>query len=467
MQNLRIELVSPAWKKQKHRKRKKITNFFKVPPLGILNVATITPDDVEVEIIDEDYKGISYNENTDLAGISVFTATAPRAYEIAAEYKKRDIPVVMGGPHVSLMQEEGLQHADALVIGEAEGAWEKVIEDYRAGGREALKKTYQVEEKPDLKNIPFPNFDLLKQTGNYLFTNLFHVTRGCPHNCSFCSVTQLLGKKMRLRPVQDVIDEIKKRERKSMLDRLFIFMDDNIMANKQYAKELFRELIPLNIMWISQASINSAHDDELIELAGKSGCKGLFVGLESISEQSLKEVGKSQNTISFYEEAIQKFHKHGIFVEGAFIFGFDSDLKDVFENTVKFAEKVKLDGVQYTVLTPYPGTEFYEKIEREDRFINRDWSRYDTTHTVYKPINMSSDELQAGLHWAYKKTYSLPGILKRTSRAIFDGRIKFFFFLLAFNFGLRNNFKHMFDSAANPNHRNKGGKKPIPQPAVS
>lgn len=463
MKQLRFEFVSPAWKKQQ-KKKKKITGFFKVPPLGLLNVASITPPDIKIDIIDEDYKEIPTGGTPDLAGISVFTATAPRAYEIAQGYRERNIPVVMGGPHVSLMQEEALKYADSVVVGEAEGAWETLVEDFRRGGRNALKQIYIAEEKPDFKRIPFPNFDLLKQTGNYVFTNLFHVTRGCPHNCSFCSVTQLLGKKMRFRPVHEVIEQIKLKERKKLADRFFIFLDDNIMANRKYAKELFKELIPLNIMWISQASINSAYDDELIDLAGKSGCKGLFVGLESICENSLTEIGKSQNRISFYEEAIRKLHAHGIFVEGAFIFGFDSDRKDVFERTVKFAEKVNLDGVQYTVLTPLPGTEFYNKLEKEDRFLSKDWSQYDTTHTVFDPVHMSPGELQEGLHWAYKKTYSFRGIFKRTRRALMDGRIKYFFPLLAFNFGLRNNFKHMFDSASNPNNGNKKTKIIIPEP---
>ncbi len=455
---MRIFLVAPRRGNSHDGESQKGAEFFRIPPIGLLNVAAITPDDIEVQILDENVRDLTYDDLPDLVGVSVMTASALQAYGIADRFRELGVPVVLGGTHVSLMTGEGLEHADAIVVGEAEGAWEQLVEDFRKNGKAGLKKTYKLDEVPDLAKVPFPRLELARDAKDYLFTNLFNITRGCPHDCSFCSVTQLLGRKVRYRPVKDVVDHIKetleihkKREGKLRLqDRLFIFVDDNIMANKRYAKELFRALIPFKIMWISQTSINSAYDDELIDLAAQSGCKGVFIGFESVSKASLKEIGKSQNDIDFYKTGVKKFHKKGIFVEGAFIFGFDYDEPDVFQETVKYVNEMHLDGVQYTILTPLPGTSFYEKIEKEGRFLDRNWSHYDCTYPVYRPEKMSAETLQQGLFWAYKSTYSFKGILKRTFTSLFDRRWKFFVLILAFNIGYRRAFQYMFEEAVNP-----------------
>jgi len=453
---MKVILVAPLRKKARDSNVIK-KNIFNVPPVGLLNVAAITPEDVEIEIVDENVVHIDYQKKTDLVGISVMSASANRAYEIADKFRGLGIPVVLGGTHPSLMFDEAIEHADSIVVGEAEGIWERLLEDFKREGKSGLKKKYENSSKPELKAVPFPRYQIARQSGKYLFTNLLNITRGCPHNCSFCSVTRLLGRKLRLRPINDVVEHIQElmtREdgkKPTLKDRFFIFVDDNIMANKKYAKELFRALIPLKILWVSQTSINSAYDDELLDLAAESGCKGVFVGLESISDESLREIGKQQNKIEFYREGIKKFHKRGIFVEGAFIFGFDNDGTDVFEKTVEFVNEMKLDGVQYTILTPLPGTDFYDKIEKENRFIDRDWTKYDTVHTVFAPKNMNPEQLQRGLYWAYKKTYSLGGILRRTSAALWEKkRWKFFLLLVAFNLGYRRSFKYMFKIAALP-----------------
>jgi len=447
---MKVELIAPAWTKKTQEKRAKRTKTFKIPPLGLLNVAAVTPPDVKVDLTDENVEPINFDKKTDLVGITVMTSAAPRAYEIADEFRKKKVPVVLGGPHVSFMQDEASEHANAVVIGEAEGAWEKLIKDFKKGGKKFLKKFYKSDKKPDLSEIPLPRWDLLKK-GSYIVTKVLHITRGCPYNCSFCSVTKLFGRKVRCRPVEKVIKYIKENIGKSLSSRFFAFLDDNIMGNRSYAKKLFRALIPYKIIWMSQASVNSAYDEELLDLAGKSGCKGLFVGLETLSEESLEEIGKSQNKIEFYKEAIKRFHRHGIFVEGAFIFGFDSDRKDVFEKVVRFVNEVKLDGIQYSILTPLPGTAFYERIEKEKRFIDRDWSNYDCGHIVYQPKNMSPQEIQAGLNWAYKKTYSLSSILRRSMGIFSGGRGKYLIPLWIFNLGYRRTCKNMFKKAWNPN----------------
>jgi radical SAM superfamily enzyme YgiQ (UPF0313 family) len=439
--------------KLKAKRGGKVARFFKVPPMALLNVAAVTPRDIELSLVDEDFRDIDFDNATDLVGISVMTAAAPRSYEIASEFRRRGVPVVLGGPHPSLMIEEAGEYADSIVIGEAEGAWEKLLSDFRRGGKAGLKPTYRNKSRPDLSAIPFPRRELLKSMGSYAFSNLLHVSRGCPYNCSFCSVTKLLGRRIRHRPVDNVVDQIRAMREDSLIGRVFIFLDDNIMANRSYARKLLKGLAELDIMWISQTSVNHTDDDELVELAAKSGCLALFVGLESISEDSLKEIGKSQNKIEFYTRAVRKLHKQGIFVEGAFIFGFDNDRKDVFEKTVAFAEKLRLDGVQYTILTPLPGTDLYKKIEKENRFLETDWSKYDCVHVVHRPVHMSPEEMEAGLCWAYKKTYSLWGILRRIVSAFADSRAKHFPHLLAFNLGYRSSHKHLFKRAGNPNRK--------------
>jgi len=449
-----IALIAPRRNNRSARKRRFGTGFFRVPPLGLLNVAAATPGDVQVRLVDENVEEVSFADRPDLVGISVMTASADRAYEIADRYRELGVPVVLGGSHVSAVAEEALEHADSVVVGEAEGAWDRLVEDFRRGGRPALRPRYKADTLPDLSGLPFPDLELARRSGHYVITNLFNTTRGCPHNCSFCSVTKLLGRKIRYRPVEAVVREIVRPleavERPNLRDRFHVFVDDNIMANKAYAKRLFRALIPHRILWVSQTSVNSAYDDEMLELAAASGCKGVFIGLETVSQASLSEIGKSQNRIEYYQEAVRKFHSKGIFVEGAFIFGFDHDGPEVFQETVRFTRKIKLDGVQYTILTPLPGTDFYDKIQAEGRFIDRNWRNYDCTHPVFRPLRMSPEALQAGLHWAYKKTYSLGGVLARTSSALTDPRRRYFPLLLGFNLGYRKTMKHMFDTAFNP-----------------
>ena len=447
-----VELICPTWRKKEEKKRAKRAKVFKIPPLGLLNVAAVTPDDVKVILTDENVEVIDFERKRDLVGITVMTSAAPRAYEIADTFRKKGVPVVLGGSHVSALPDEAIQHADSVVIGEAEGCWEKLIDDFKRYGKEGLKKFYKNQEKPDLSEVPFPRWDILKED-TYIVKKVLHATRGCPYNCSFCSVTRFFGRKIRKRPVEKIVECIEKNVGKSLKDRFFVFLDDNIMGNRKYAKDLFKALIPYRIIWMSQASVNSAYDDELLALAAKSGCKALFVGFETIAPEALKEIGKYQNKVDFYIEAIKRFHRHGIFVEGAFIFGFDADTREVFEETVRFVNRAKLDGVQYTILTPLPGTAFYEKIEREKRFIDRNWSNYDCGHIVFKPKNMTPEELQAGLHWAYKKTYSLPSIFKRLTGVFTGGRWKYAIPLLIFNLGYRKTCKRMAKEAWNPNKK--------------
>lgn len=446
---MRVELICPTWTKNVQQKRAKRHKVFRFPPVGLLNVAAVTPPHVEVALTDENVQVVDFDKNVDLVGISVMTSSAPRAYQIAGEYRKRGVPVVLGGPHVTFMPDEAIQHADAVVLGEAEGCWEQLLEDFREKDKQGLKRFYKVDEKPDLSQLPFPRWDILSR-GKYIFYRMFHLTRGCPYNCSFCTVSRFFGRKMRFRPVDKVVEFIKENIGKSLGGRVFGFLDDNIMGHRSYAKKLFRSLAPLKIIWFSQSSIDAAYDRELLKLAAESGCKGLFVGLETLSQSGLDEVGKGQNKLSFYREAIRRFHEAGIFVEGAFMFGLDEDKKDVFERTARFTQRVKLDGVQYTILTPLPGSRFYRKTQQEQKLIDKDWSNYDCGHPVFLPKNLTPEQLYAGLAWAYKRTYSFTSILFRSMSLLRGGRLKYLLPFYVFNLGYRDNCKLMFSQAYNP-----------------
>jgi len=446
---MKIELIAPTWIEKVQVKRAKREKVFKIPPLGLLNVAAVTPPDIKVGLTDENVDSIDFDKDVDLVGISTMTSAAPRAYEIARQFRKRGVPVVLGGPHVSALPEEGLQHADAVVVGEAEGVWERLIDDFIRGGKDSLKKIYKNDTLPDLSKIPFPRWDILKKE-RYVVNKVLHLTRGCPYNCSFCSVTQLFGRKIRSRPVDKVVDFIKENIGKGLSGRFFVFLDDNIMGNRKYAKELFHALIPLKIIWMSQSSINAAYDEELLDLAAKSGCKALFVGIETISEGALKEVGKTQNRVEFYEEAIKRFHRHGIFIHGAFIFGMDDHDKSIFKTTVDFVNKVKLDGVQYSILTPLPGTRFHKQMEKEGRIIDRDWSNYDCGHVVFRPKKMTPAELDRGMAWAYVKSLSLSSIFRRITGVFSGGRWKYALPLFIFDIYYRRTCSKMKERVDNP-----------------
>ncbi len=446
---MQIELIAPTWIQKVHTKRAKRAKIFNIPPLGLLNVATVTPPQIKVHLTNENVEPIDFEKNVDLVGITTMTSAAPRAYEIADRFKKKGIPVVLGGPHVSVLPEEGLEHANAVIVGEAEGAWEKMLDDFIREGEKGLKKIYKNEKFPPFSEIPFPRWDILKEN-TYIANKVFHLTRGCPHNCSFCSVTELFGRKIRYRSIDKVVDFIKTHKGKGLKGKLFVFLDDNVMGNRKYAKELFKALIPLKIFWMSQASVNSAYDEELLKLAGKSGCKALFVGFETVSESALEEVGKSQNEVGFYKEAVKRFHRHGIFLHGAFMFGMDSHDKDIFKETVDFINKAKLDSIQFSILTPLPGTKFYHEIESEGRIFDRDWSNYDCGHVVFKPKKMSPAELDSGYAWAYVKCFSFYSIFKRLTGVFSGGRWKYLPLILIFNLYFRKTIFKIKERINNP-----------------
>ncbi len=433
---MKILLISPTWKREVGAIRHRRDKLFKTPPHNLLIIAALTPEDIQVEIIDEHIEPIDFGKDVDLVGITAMTATSPRAYEIADGFREKGIPVVLGGIHATTLPKEAAQHADAVVIGEAEASWPKLVQDLREGGKESLARFYENSHRPDPSEIPIPKRSLVAKKG-YLLTRFLQLSRGCPFNCHFCSVTKFFGEKYRFRPVKKVMEEIKGMVGKPLGTRFLGFLDDNIVGNISYARELFKALIPYNLLWIGQSSINIARHEDVLELAAASGCKGLFIGFESISEASLGEANKAQNKIRFYEKAIKKIHQFGITIEGAFIFGFDHDDKTVFRKTVKFIEKVKLEAIQFSILTPLPGTELHEKLEKEGRIIDRDWSNYDLAHAVFQPKLMTPEELKEGLDWAYPRIYTLSSIFKRLTGLLRGKRWKYLLPILTFNLGYR------------------------------
>ncbi|MDP2682752.1 MAG: radical SAM protein [Deltaproteobacteria bacterium] len=376
--------------------------------LNLPTIAALTPTDWDVEILDARVKPVDYDAKADLVGITGFTAEMPGAYQIADNFRKKGVKVVMGGIHVSALPDEALQHADAVVIGEAELVWHKLLLDFKRG---ELKQKYKADKLCDMENMVIPRRNLLNREMYSGFYTL-QATRGCPFNCDYCAVTAFFGQEFRTRPVDEVIEEIK-----GFGSKKFFFMDDNIVGRPRYAKELFQKLIPLKVIWGSQASITMAKDPELLNLYARSGGRYAFIGFESLSQKSLENLHKGWNSAKDYKEAIKKIHDAGINIIGSFVFGLDEDDSSVFKTTFDFIMETNMDAAQFHILTPLPGTVTYGLLEKEGRIIDRDWARYHTGEVVFQPKGMTVEELQNGYYWIFRNTYTIKNILKRSLRS--------------------------------------------------
>ena len=399
---MRIELIAPVRKEALTRSKRFLSL---APPLNLATVAALTPPEIEVSITDENLTTIDFNRAVDLVGITAVTPTALRAYDIADAFRDRGSKVVLGGIHPTMLPEEASQHADSVVLGEAEGIWPNLLEDFKAG---KLKSVYRNGTRPSLAGLLWPRRDLFAKKG-YVFRNTVSTTRGCPFSCSFCSVTSFFGHTYRSRPIDEIVQEIDSFDNR----RTILFVDDNIAGNPRRAKQLFSALIPYSIKWVGQASLTLAEDAELLKLAAASGCVGLFIGFESVYPASLASVGKKSSHVDHYEQAVGRIHSHGIGICGSFIFGLDHDDQDVFERTVRFAQKVKLEAAQFNILVPYPGTRVYEDLDRDGRILTKDWSQYHMDTLVFEPRLLSPKTLQEGHEWAWREFYSVSSILKR------------------------------------------------------
>ncbi len=402
----------------KRRKGKNIpfTDRASMEPLQLGVLAGLTPDDIEIKLFDDRFEKIDFNEQTDLVALSVEIFTAKRADEIADEYIKRNVPVVLGGIHVSSVPEEAAKYADSIVVGDAEKVWKKLITDFRKG---ELKKRYLAP--PGVAHpgrIPRRN---LYKGKSYLPVSLAQFGRGCPYICSYCATGEYFKGNHFFREIEEIIYEIKHQSRKFLF-----FIDDNIVGNKEKAKALFKALIPLNIKWIGQASLDMTSDHELMDLMHKSGCIGLVIGFESVTPEGLIDYKKSHNRCEDYEEQIKIIRKYKIHIWAAFVLGHDSETKETLKKTLDFTIKHKFSFAAFNVLMPYPGTSMYEKLKKENRLLyeGKWWlnDNYRFNHAAFKPKNMTHSELTEYSFFMRKKFNSFSNIIKRifTAHNLFD-----------------------------------------------
>jgi radical SAM superfamily enzyme YgiQ (UPF0313 family) len=406
------------------------------PSLGLALLAALTPPEFNVKIINEECENLDFDAPVDLVGISFLTPSAPRAYEIADVFRKKSIPVVLGGVHTSAMPNEAIEHADAIVIGEAENIWTKLLEDFKTKN---LQKFYKANDFVDLTTLPIPRRELLNKK-IYLSTNVIQASRGCPQGCEFCSVDKFFGKKARFRPMEDVIEEIKAMNKQKFL----LFTDDNLIINPSYLEKLLTELIPLKRKWLGEATWVIGHKPEIIKLMRKSGCLGLFIGFESIRTQpNIKKTSIHRNMRNAYMQTVKNLHKNRIGVLGAFIFGFDNDDLSSFDETLKFCLDADMDAVQFSSLIPFPGTPLIKRLTKEGRIITRDWSKYtyEPPGKTFYPRNMTCDELERNIGRIYREFYSFKHLLPRLIRALFRYKSLasvFYLFLVFINFRKRS-----------------------------
>ncbi len=405
----KVALVSPKGPLYRHRGGiwKKSLRY---QPLTLTTLAALIPEDfpAELQLFDEGISDVPLDLDADLVGLTVITGTARRAYELADHFRQRGITVVLGGPHVTLIPDDAAPHADALVTGYAEDSWPQLLRDFRDG---RLRPRYHQGPDLDLADRPFARRELLPAR-RYLTSNVFEATRGCIHNCDFCVVPSAWGRKPLQKPVEQVVEDIRQHGARKL-----IFVDLNLIADRNYARELFRALVPLRTQWYGLATVLLAEDLELLELAARSGCKGLLMGLESISPQNLRQSHKGFNSPEKFARVVERLHEHGIALQGCFVFGLDHDEPDVFLKTAEFAVQARIDLPRFAIVTPFPNTGLYKRLEAEDRILTRNWELYDGQHVVFRPAKLSIDELQQGTEAAWKHAYSLRSITRRIAHS--------------------------------------------------
>ena len=373
------------------------------PPLGILTIANILRDKHKIKIENENIREIDFSDVPDVVGISITVDALPRAIEIAKSFREKGAIVVAGGIHITTALntiDEDL--FDVFCVGAAEGTWPQIMEDYENG---TLKKVYRCKRltTQDLVN---PAYDLIDPK-DYLYCNIIHTSRGCPFRCDFCynsgNDQQFIN-----RDINIVLDEIKALNKKHIM-----IIDDNFTGNPKWTREFLTRLKDLHIRWNAAVSINIAFDEDMLDLMKESGCQGLFIGFESINQKAISNVHKVQNHTVDYERAVRNIHDRGIMINASFVFGLDGDTKDTFKDTLDWIVKNKIETVTSHILTPYPGTKLYDRMREEGRILTDDLSLYNTANVVYKPSDISPEELYKGYLGMYKKIYSFRNIIRR------------------------------------------------------
>jgi radical SAM superfamily enzyme YgiQ (UPF0313 family) len=396
-----LRLIEPV------NKHAGLRSKFRVPSLVLELLASLTPPDWEVRITQEPFDKIDFDEPVDLVGITVVTNTANRAYDIADEYRRRGTKVVLGGIHPTILPQEALRHCDAVCSGEGETIWRDILQDFKD---RKLRSVYKQDRTTNLDDYPLINREQISRRRSCFFDiGTIETSRGCPYDCDFCSVSIIHGKKIRNRPVKPVLREMERID-----NRILFFVDNNIISNIAYAKQLFREMAPLKKRWAAQATIAFARDRELVRLASDSGCFGLLVGLESVVEEGFQKYKKSLDSLEDLKEALKVLKGHGISVLATMIFGNDFDTKDTIRRTLDNLVKLDLITASLGILVPYPGTRLARRLEQEDRLLSKDWSLYDINNLLFKPLNLSCEEFVEEMYNLRKKYFSLPSVTKRT-----------------------------------------------------
>jgi radical SAM superfamily enzyme YgiQ (UPF0313 family) len=382
-----------------------------LPPLSLAILDGLTPDRHNIKIINDIVEEINFSPEFDLVAITAMTTQIGRAYQIADRFRNLGVKVIIGGIHATILPEEAKEHADSVVIGEADNLWEDILNDFE---KDQFKDFYQDQSRPDLQRLILPKWDHMnlkiypKPIGHKLPKMPLFTTRGCVFNCKFCSVSKYFGKSFRFKPVEHVIREIEYTNTKS-----FLFVDDNIACDIDYSRELFKELRKKDINWFSQISTTVLRSPDLIDLAAQSGCTSLFIGIESINKESLKSVSKGFNKVEQYEELFARLRSAGIKPFPSIIFGLDDDTPEQFHTTIDFLMKNKIGNAYFWILTPLPGTELYNEMDREGRILIKDWSRYNLSDVVFQPKNFTPEELYRGYWNAFQQFFALKNIVKR------------------------------------------------------
>lgn len=399
----KLLMITPENKQINRFRKKQFNNFIQItmPYLA----AFVDEEKYLITLVDEYNQTIPVNQDFDLVEMTVNTSNAPHCYDLSVKFRNKGAKVVLGGPHVTLLPNEAMEHCDYLIVGEAEHTWPQFLTEFYHGC--CSKKLYKMSEVPSLNGIPTPRRDLINS--RYFTKGAVIASRGCPYHCSFCNLKQIYHDSFRTRPIQEVIEDI--RQIKS---KYFVFWDDNFFGDIKYAKELMKELKVLNKRWAAQVTLERCKDEELLKLAKEAGCIYFFVGIESFSNESLGSVNKKINNVEKYETLIKNVHKHGISIQAGIIFGFDTDTKDVYKKTLEACNYLGIDGVTVSILTPLPKTPVYEQYKKEDRLLTNDWSAYNgKTSVAFKPKQMTPEELFEGYMWFRKEFYSLRSIIKR------------------------------------------------------
>jgi radical SAM superfamily enzyme YgiQ (UPF0313 family) len=384
----------------------RLIKYSQFPPLSLMTIAGLTPDNWEITIRDEHVESSEVDGDVDLVGIQTYISSASRAYELARQWQQRGAKVVLGGLHPTSMPDEAAEHADAVCIGPAETVWGQILDDFEQG---RLQRFYRGRCDGSAALVPTPRRDLMNPRA-YLIRHTMVTSRGCPHACDFCYKSTFWGPTYyEPRPIADL-----ERELSAIDDGLVFFLDDNLLANRLHARRLFDVLRGSGIVWQAAASLDVARDPHYLEEAYDAGCRSLFVGFESLSPANMRGNNKLVNATTDYAEVCRRFHDAGIMINGSFVFGFDCDGPDVFDRTLEFVEANKILTASFHVLTPLPGTPVFGRLEAEGRLLHRNWDLYDTYHAVFRPQRMTPEQLEEGYSRSKRQFSSCSSILRRS-----------------------------------------------------